>query len=100
MFKISNTLLAVSQLTNEKSAKTAQKFMAYLDKVYRSVVVSNLSRMLQTTVSFTDLDQGGEMIIFESILTTFDAAGATTKICLKHHGILSLPKSVKHTVEH
>jgi hypothetical protein len=37
MLKISNTLLAVSQLTSEKSAKTAQKFMAYLDKVYRSV---------------------------------------------------------------
>ncbi len=37
MLKISNTLLAVSQLTNEKSAKTAQKFMVYLDKVYRSV---------------------------------------------------------------
>ncbi len=37
MLQISNTLLAVSQLTNEKSAKTAQKFMAYLDKVYMSV---------------------------------------------------------------
>jgi hypothetical protein len=30
--------------------------------------------MLNTTASFTDLDQGDKIIIFESILTTFEAS--------------------------
>jgi hypothetical protein len=61
-----------------------------------------------TTVSFTDLDQGREMFIFDSILTTFKAcviergclgsiklSRASTRITISK---FSLPKSVKHTV--
>jgi hypothetical protein len=33
-----------------------------------------------TTVCFTYLDQGREMIIFESILTTFEATGSVAKL--------------------
>jgi hypothetical protein len=54
MLKISNTLLAVSQLMNEKSAKMAQKFMANLDyRVYRSVArpVSIVTRELNLGIS-------------------------------------------------
>jgi len=34
MMKISNTILAVFQLTNEMSAKAANKFMANLDYIF------------------------------------------------------------------
>jgi len=34
MMKISNTILAVFQLTNEMSAKAAHKFMANLDYIF------------------------------------------------------------------
>jgi hypothetical protein len=41
-------------------------------------------------VSFTNLDQGSIMIIFESILPTFEAVGEVTKIGLglklNYHG--------------
>ncbi len=61
-------------------------------------------------MSFKDLDQGNEKIIFESILTIFEtssifweAVGAVTKISLSlkssHQNKFGLPKSVKHTVE-
>jgi hypothetical protein len=55
-------------------------------------------------VSFNDLDQGQEMTIFVSILTTFIAstAGAVVKIDLSlksnHLSKFILPKLVKHTV--
>jgi hypothetical protein len=59
----------------------------------------------------TDLDQGSNMIIFESILTTFEvsiiffeAAGGVTKVGsslkLNHHiGKFSLPKPLKSSVQ-
>jgi hypothetical protein len=34
----------------------------------------NYINMTPHTVSFTDLDQGGETIILESVLTTFEAS--------------------------
>jgi hypothetical protein len=55
-------------------------------------------------VSFTGFDQSSEMIIFESILTTFIASviletvGAVAKI-QPIIGIFSLLKSMKHTVK-
>ncbi len=62
MSKISSTLLAVSQLMNEKSAKTVQKFMVYLDKVYRPVSEFYGFRSLLASR------------LFWSILTTFEAS--------------------------
>jgi hypothetical protein len=59
------------------------------------------------TVSLADLDQGSEMIIFESIWTTFevisifDANEAVGKIgsSLKLNHYKQMPKLVKHTVD-
>jgi hypothetical protein len=57
-------------------------------------------------VSFTELDQGTEMIIFEAILKTlaasffFEEAGAEAKLSLSTNRTTNanLAKSVKHSV--
>ncbi len=62
-----------------------------------------------STVCFTDLDQGGEMIIFALLFTTFEASfffAAAGRYCphnwleLKsiHYWQINLPKPLKHTL--